>query len=209
MKTILLSVLLSFLTVSVNAQGKMKVVLTDGTTTTYDVNEIKEVLFEDNAKKFFEEPYSNWGASRDDVKSAMQSRGYTLMQESNNASDDYFVAYSGKCQEQYSVYYFDESKLFTQVDYMFLASKASIEDLCDFLSSEMAYKYVGLDKDRGYYYYLTKDGKSYAVVRSGKLSNGTEVTHVTYIQYSASSARERISSHDSEDRIRLIDKLEF
>ena len=67
----------------------------------------------------FGEPYTNWGAFRSTVKSAVSNLGYTLQGESTQASDYYYLAYKGKYKEIYTMYMFDESMKLNMVNIIF------------------------------------------------------------------------------------------
>lgn len=149
--------------------------------------------------ELFEEPYTDWGASRNTVKSAMTQNGYTLEEESTDASDYYYLMYQGKYKEVYSMYQFNSRIQLAQIQLLFLASDASMEDIRSYMSSTLSYTFAGTNSDKTQFYYLTADKKSYAIVESATLSNGIELTVVTYVSYSSVSGSRKTSNKSFND----------
>lgn len=149
----------------------------------------------------FEEPYTNWGASRTTVKSTMNQNGYTLERESTDASDHYYLMYQGKQKEVYSVYQFNSRIQLAQIQLVFLASDASVEDMCSYMLSTMSYTFAGTNSAKTQFYYLTTDQKSYAIVEGVTQSNGTALTAVTYVSYSSVSGSRQYSNESFNDGV--------
>lgn len=154
---------------------------------------------------YFEEPYLKWGNSKSTVKTAMSNRNYTILGESNQASDYYYVAYKGKYKEQYSVYYFDSSIKLEEVSFTFLASDVSVNEMRNYLSSNLGYTYKGTNSQKDQFFYLLADGLSYAIVRSSTSNNGTVLTLVTFVPKEAISSGVRRSTNERIDWTDLID----
>lgn len=158
--------------------------------------------------ELFEEPYTNWGASRTTVKSAMNQNGYTLEEESTDASDYYYLMYQGKQKEVYSMYQFNSRIQLAQIKLIFLASDASVEDIRSYMSSTLSYTFAGTNSDKTLFYYLTADKKSYAIVESATLSNGIELTVVTYVSYSSvSGSRQTLNESVNDGVVELQDNI--
>lgn len=158
--------------------------------------------------ELFEEPYTNWGASRTTVKSVMNQNGYTLEEESTDASDYYYLMYQGKQKEVYSMYQFNSRIQLAQIKLIFLASDASVEDIRSYMSSTMSYTFSGTNSAKTQFYYLTADQKSYAIVEGATLSNGIELTVVTYVSYnSVSSSRQTLNESVNDGVVELQDNI--
>lgn len=158
--------------------------------------------------ELFEEPYTNWGASRSTVKSAMNQNGYTLEEESTDASDYYYLMYQGKQKEVYSMYQFNSRIQLAQIKLIFLASDASVEDIRNYMSSTMSYTFAGTNSAKTLFYYLTADQKSYAIVEGTTLSNGIELTVVTYVSYSSvSGSRKTLNESVNDGVVELQDNI--
>ena len=160
-----------------------------------------EWFMDDNTTDvLFEEPYIVWGAARSTVKSAVSNRGYTLLAESDLASDDYYLAYNGKYQEDYSLYSFDSSKKLDQVNVIF-TSGVTVDNLRSYLSSGLSYTYRGSNSAQNQFFYLSPDANSYAIALSGTFSSGTNYTSVAFVSYSSVSSgaprmeRQSIGNH--------------
>lgn len=157
--------------------------------------EVKQAAGE--ADIVFIEPYTNWGASRSTVKSVMKDLGYTILNESTKASENYYINYIGKGKETVSQYQFDSSQNLYNIIFLFLESKVSLSDLRSYLSDTMSYQYAGANSDKGQYFYLSKDKKSYAIVWSST-NNGEKVTMMQYVSYSRVSIGSRQKTRGSE-----------
>ena len=149
----------------------------------YDVHYVCYVDYEwmtdddnNNSNILYEDPYTVWGASRTTVKSAMSSRGYTLQDESNSASDYYYLAYNGKYQENFSMYFFDSSK---KLDQLGIGIQLPLNTVLNYINSIA--QYVGVNEEA--YYFLTNDNKS--VICAKQADNN--YIYVYYWEYSNSS----------------------
>lgn len=147
-----------------------------------------EWLMKNDTETLYEEPYIKWGTARSTVKNTVANMGYSLLSESEQASDYYYLAYSGKMKEDFCYYYFDSSKKLDQVNVVFYSNGYSVDDLRDYLSSGLSYTFKGTNSAKTQFFYLTPDGKSYAVVTSGTFTDGTAYTEVIYISYDAVSS---------------------
>lgn len=148
----------------------------------------------------YEEPYLNWGAAMSVVKLAQSSRGYTL-----DESSDTYLAYLGKNQELFSMYYFDDTQKLAEVLVALLTSTASVDDVRNFISSDLNYIFVAANDDNSQFFYLTEDQKSVAVVQSVTTS-GTDLTLVDYISLSSlSSAVKKVAEETENTRNSVFD----
>lgn len=146
----------------------------------------------------YEEPYVNWGAARGTVKSAVSGMGYTLWTESTLASNNYYLVYKPKNKEAYTQYLFDNSQTLEMIAVVFESSIASVNDLRTYLSGTLSYTYKGTNPAGDQFFYLTKDGKSYAIVRLNKFSDGTQMPIVTYVSYSSVSSGARQTTRGTD-----------
>ena len=148
----------------------------------------------------YEEPYIKWGTARSTVKNSVSSMGYSLWSESTQASNSYYLVYMPKHKEAYTQYLFNSSQTLEMVAVLFGSSVASVNDLRNYLSGSLSYTYKGTDTAGDQFFYLTKDGKSYAVVRTTILSDGTKMPNVTYVSYEnvSSGVRQRAQGMDLE-----------
>lgn len=121
--------------------------------------------------QLYEAPFLDWGTERNAVKDSMEVHGYTLSEDNDDASKKYSLLYNGKIKEQYSMYYFNDKKQLYQVSFAFSQSLSEVRNYVNTISSK-----VTEDKDKGIYYYQTKDGKSLIAVQEG--SNGVYVIYV-------------------------------
>lgn len=151
----------------------------------------------DDSETIFEEPYVVWGTSRTVVKSQMAELGYVLDQESNQASEYYLLIYGGKHKEMMTACFFDDQKCLDQVYQAFYASTVAIDEIRNYLTSNLLYEYFGSNNANTQHYYLSKDGKTIAIVESDTLSNGQEVVYVTYISSASIAGARQISSAKS------------
>ena len=155
-----------------------------------------------NSSQLFEEPYITWGTARSTVKSAVTSLGYTLQAESTLGANNYYLVYKGKHKENLNMYLFDASQNLSQVNVIFLASEVSLDDARDFLSSKLSYTFKGTNSSKGQHFYLTPDGKSYAVAYSTTINN-VDYTYVVYVSYSS------VSSNAPHRAANVDGKMEF
>ncbi len=133
------------------------------------------------ATAYFEEPFITWGTSRTVVKNTMAERGYELIGESNSASDGYYLAYDAKCRENYSMYHFDVLKKLESVGILFLAQEASVDDIREFMETELSYRLIGTNSDGTDFFYATPDMKSCAIVYPAEANSGVELTVIEYL----------------------------
>ena len=136
---------------------------------------------------FFEEPYLSWGAARSNVKMQVGGMGYTLYTESTKASDHYYLVYEGKNRETMNVYYFDNSQRLNQVQIVF--SGSMVDELAEFVTSELGYTYQGTSSDGTEHYFLTPNRLSTAIIYVSE-SGSTVATHVTYISSTAMARKQ-------------------
>lgn len=139
----------------------------------------------------YEEPYVNWGAARSTVKSAVAGMGYTLGAESTLASNNYYLAFKSKYKEALTQYLFDNSQKLTMAVVLFDSSVATVNDLRTYVSGTLSHTYKGTNAAGDQFFYLTKDGKSYAIVRLTTFSDGTQMPNVAYVSYSSVSSGAR------------------
>lgn len=133
----------------------------------------------------FEAPYTVWGAARSTVKSTMSSRGYTLADESTSASDNYYLGYEGKYQELASMYMFDTNIKLSQVAVLLEQSVASVDEVGDYLTSELGYTY--LSASGGSKGYVSSDYETLVAVSTQTVSNQV-ITVVTFIDVNSLSS---------------------
>ena len=168
-----------------SSDGKTLVILSNNDDDSADlIAYIDYNWYVNQSETVFEVPYTNWGATRSTVKSAVAAMGYTLYSESTQASDKYYLIYSAKNKEVMTTYFFDSSQRLSNVLMPFLASDMSLADMRNYLTSTLSYSYEGVNSS-SQYYYATPDGKSYAIVYSTTVSS-TEYTYLTYIQRNTS-----------------------
>ena len=175
----------SYLFVSSDDKTKVKISESDDVDAYYVVYSPNLVLDE-----LFEEPYLAWGASRSTVRTTVLNRGYTVLQESNNASDNYYLMYEGKKKESFSVYEFNSRIALDNVKVFILNSTASVDDLRQYLTSSMAYTYAGTNSAKTQFFHLSPDGKSYAVVMAAGSGDETAANMVYFTSYESVSSRE-------------------
>lgn len=154
-----------------------------------------------SATVFYEEPYTTWGTSRSIVRSTVLNSGYTIMAESSKSSDYYYLVLNPKNKEVYTEYLFDSSKKLARSSVYFDTSVASIDDLRTYVSSTLSHSFKGTNAAGDQFFYLTKDGKSYAIVRTNKYSDGTQLNCVSYVDVSSVSTgtRERARGQQSSN----------
>ena len=166
----------------------------------YDINYINS-----QNDTYFEEPYITWGASKSTVKTNMSNRGYSILQESSQATDNYYIVYYGKYKELYSMYLFNSSIKLSQVGIIFNASDASVNDLRNYLTSSLGYTYKGTNSAKTQFFHLSADGLSYAIVESGSSNDGTEMTYVTFVSFDTVSSGSRQNTRGGNDTFETID----
>jgi hypothetical protein len=151
----------------------------------------------------FDEPYLNWGASRSTVRSVVLNRGYELFNESNEASEDYYLMYNGKKKELFSVYEFNSRIELNNVRMFILDSVASINDIRSYLTSSLSYTFMGTNSAKTQYFHLSPDGKSFAIVMFGMESSGGDVNLVLFTSYEnvSSSSRGLLRSIAEEELV--------
>ncbi len=144
----------------------------------------------------FEEPFITWNTSRSKVKETMRNRGYEIVDESNNASDYYYVAYIGKEKEKFSFYFFNSYLQLEEVRITLDGSKFSVEEVREYLVNQLSYNYVGTSSDKTQYYYLTKDSKSLVIVKK----MDSNVISVGYSPYTTNGARKMNTGFTDGDK---------
>lgn len=156
---------------------------------------------EEQYNKLFEEPYTSWGASRSAVNSVMTIRGYTLTDESTNASDSYYMMYKGKDWEICTLYYFDTSIHLKQAAVVFDESVVGENDVDNYLRKKMGCTYVtAIDE---YTYYYTSDKKSAIAVYN--YYNESLQALLVYLVYFDASAGARAGRDMQRDAIPFSD----
>ena len=101
----------------------------------------------------FNEPYITWGASVDEVKSAMQD--YTLVNENNNDGFVYLI-YSGKLQELYTAYGIDVKRNLVTAQVAVDVAKTTVANLDESIQK----KYVYVYESDGIKMYMTADAET-------------------------------------------------
>ena len=108
----------------------------------------------------FGEPYTNWGASMTETRTAVKALGYEVY---TTMTDDDQLAYKAMYNEKWINYQFDSSQLKLQyVTVYFDVSTYSVNNLRNYLSNILKYTYVKQENNN--HYYLSPDGKSWAQV---------------------------------------------
>lgn len=148
----------------------------------------------------YEEPFVKWGTARSSVKNSVSGMGYTLWSESTIASNNYYLVYKPKNKEAYTQYLFDDSQKLAMAIVQFDSSVATINDLKDYVSGVLSCTFMGTNSAGDQYFYLTKDGQSYAIVRTATFTDGSQMPNVTYVSYSSVSTgvRQRASAMNSD-----------
>lgn len=144
----------------------------------------------------FEEPFITWNTSRSKVKETIRNRGYEMVDESNNASDYYYVAYFGKEKEKYSFYFFNSNLQLEEVRITLDGSKFSVEEVRKYLANQLSYNYVGTSSDKTQYYYLTKDSKTLVIVKK----MDSNYISVGYSPYTTNGARKMNTGFTDGDK---------
>lgn len=159
--------------------------------TEYNVYYVYYFSNQQSSTMLYEEPFVKWGTARNSVKNSVQGMGYTLWSESTIASNNYYLVYKPKNKEAYTQYLFDNSQTLARAIVFFDSTVATINDLRDYVSSTLSYTYKGTNSAGDQFFYLTKDGKSYAIVRLTTFSDGTQMPNVVYVSYSSVSSGAR------------------
>lgn len=131
---------------------------------------------------YYQEPYTNWGASKSTVKSVMSSRGYTLYSEETNQ-----LAYNGKYKEILSFYNFSNGSLW-DVTIGFSASDASVSVLRSQVASQ-GYIYQSQTENDGVVFYYYSSGNTWAAI----YASGS-YTYVEYFDYNQASSSRRVQA---------------
>lgn len=121
--------------------------------------------------QLYEAPFVEWGTDRSAVKDSMAVHGYTIKEDVDDSTKRYYLLYNGKVKEQFSMYYFDDNKQLNQVSFAFSQTLNEVRNYVGSISTK-----VSEDKDKGLYYYQSKDRKSLIVVQAGN--------NVVYVIYS-------------------------
>ena len=101
----------------------------------------------------FNEPYITWGASVDEVKSAMQD--YMLVNENNNDGFVYLI-YSGKLQELYTAYGIDAKRNLVTAQVAVDVAKTTVANLDESIQK----KYVYVYESDGIKMYMSADAET-------------------------------------------------
>lgn len=144
----------------------------------------------------FEAPYTEWGASRSNVKSTMSNRGYTLANESNSASDNYYLAYNGKKKEMTSMYLFDTNVELKTIAIILQQSDASVSEVGTFLTEKLGY--IFLAEMEGSDCYFSSDYTNVVLVNSQTLD---EIA-VTMVQFADISSLYSSSQKPSQSQLK-------
>ena len=114
----------------------------------------------------FEEPYTNWGASQATTRTALENMGYTV---GNGGSDqDLWITESNRYKENFRTYWITQSNgLYYCVVYL-NKSDVTLDNLRNYLSSVLKYKYVGVSSTD--YSYSVPDGKSKVSITNSESS---------------------------------------
>ena len=150
-------------------------------------------LFSDD---YFEEPYVSWGTSRSAVKNEMAKRGYTIMKESNSATDDYMVAYAGQLMEDCSLYLFGNSQQLYEADVVLEADIASVEDIRSFVESSLSYSFMGTNSNGDAFFYASPNSLTCVIIGNTTLSSGSVLTLAQFIDMAniTTKAKTRVKS---------------
>lgn len=103
--------------------------------------------------QLYNEPYLVWGASADDVKSAMQ--GYTLLSEYSDGGV-VFMIYGGKLQELYTAYGIDAKRNLVTAQIAIDVAKTTIAYLDETIQKKYAYVY----ESNGVKMYMSDDAET-------------------------------------------------
>lgn len=135
---------------------------------------------------YFEQPYAQWDATPDVIKTEMANRQYTLYEDDTNSSGLRYLAYLGKNKETTSLYRFNALQILAEIDIAF--SDVTVQELEDFVTSQWGYTLAGKGSD-GEDVYATPDKNSYVFIYSSTLSDGTTVSYVDYIKRTSASSK--------------------
>lgn len=135
----------------------------------------------------FEIPYTEWGASKEDVRSYLSSLNYPLVDEGNS-----YLMYAKKYKESFSIYNFTSSNKLKYVDFYFESDSVPISEIIWFVPRKCNATYYVTSEDGSTIWYLTNDEKSAIGIASVKTADGSTVNIVRYLDNTgASSARSK------------------
>lgn len=143
---------------------------------------------------YFEEPYINFGASIQDVKSAM--KGHTLMNE-----DSKYLAYKGSGYTQIIMFSFENSKL----KYSYIVTNSSYATQ---VANWTAERYVYVTDTDDYIGMTSVDLKTLVFITPMKIS-GTWYYTIGYAKYEKSSNAKQYKSRTMNIDSNNIDNTEF
>jgi len=168
----------------------------------YDVHYVCYVDYEwltdddnNSSSMLYEDPYTNWGASRTTVKSAMSSRGYTLQADENDADHNYYLVYGAKCKEDFSMYLFNDNVKLNAVAFSFSLAMSEVTSYINSIAQYLGY-------DDGDFYFLSNDGKSRIIATTS--TNGNFI----YVYYfdNTSSSRGEINAVSMDYYVQMMDQ---
>lgn len=136
----------------------------------------------------FEIPYTEWGASKEDVRSYLSSLNYPLVDEGNS-----YLMYAKMYKESFSIYSFTSSNKLKYVDFYFESDNVPISEIIWFVPRKCNATYYGTSEDGSTIWYLTNDEKSLIGIASVKTADGSTVNIVRYLDNTgASSAKSKV-----------------
>lgn len=142
-------------------------------------------------------PYYSWNMSKSSAKTALEARGYSLIDDSNSASEGYALYYAGRRMDELVIYLFDSSKRLYRVGQVFDTSLVSFDRVCTYLTSHMGY-YKFTDVSNGVAY-RSKNGNTVAIVIL-QVQNGNSLVyllHESWEHATSQNARTRGSNPDT------------
>ncbi|MBR1933248.1 MAG: BACON domain-containing protein [Prevotella sp.] len=131
----------------------------------------------------FDLPYISWGAARSSVKSIVTSRGYTLLEESTSASQNYYLAFEGKHKEAFSMYMFSAQQRLQQVSVAIDSQFASMSEVQKWVASLISCSYIGTEE--GTLYYVSNDRYTAIMLSTTSLGEGLDAVVVSFADLSA------------------------
>lgn len=134
----------------------------------------------------FEEPYTEWGCSVEDVKKFMDEKGYTLWYDiiDNPQNGSFSMGYAGKYSENNIQYIFTSrtNDLFLVLIAIEHSKASSTEVINSFIESEL---YSKVDKYEEYYteygcYIFINDENQVEIYPNATFADGTPITQIVY-----------------------------
>lgn len=156
-----------------------------------------------NNKQLAKQPFPKWYTKRENVKITLESKGYTLISESDLSSQEYYLIYASIFMEFATKYSFDSSQELVYYTLYFDPAATSVDDLRNYIRSEFSYTYFGDTVDRNGYLFKSQDGQTVAAVRHP--SNG--IDYITLIFLSEPYWRDINNSTRGSDQEDVLESL--